>query len=52
MVIEGMYLRVCSLFFVSVVISVSSPFCCVRALVFHLRGCVRSISLASSLAVR
>ena len=41
-----------SLSFVSVVISVSSPFCCVRLLVFHLEGCVRSTSLASSLAVR
>jgi len=28
-VIEGMYLRVCCLSFVSVVISVSSPFSCV-----------------------
>ena len=33
MVIEGMYLRVCSPSFVSVLISVSSPFC-----VFHLGG--------------
>jgi len=31
-VIEGIYLRVFSLSFVSVVISVSSPFCCVRVL--------------------
>ena len=40
MVIEGMYLRVCSLSFVSVVISGSSAFCCVRVLVFHLGVCV------------
>ena len=52
MVIEGMYLHVCSLSFVSVVISVSSPFCCVHVLVFHLGGCVHSTSLASSLAVQ
>ena len=38
MVIEGMYLRVCTLSFVSVVISVSSPFCCLRVFVFHLGG--------------
>ena len=43
---------VCSLSFVSVVISVSGPFCCVHVLVFHLQGCVRFTSLVSSLAVR
>jgi len=43
---------VCALSFVSVVISVSGPFCCVRVLVFHLGGCVRFTSLVSSLAVR
>ena len=33
-----MYLRVCSLSFVSVVVCVSSPFSCMRVLVFHLGG--------------
>ena len=42
---------VCALSFVSVVISMSNLFCCVRVLVFHLGGCMRSTSLASSLAV-
>ena len=40
MVIEDMFLRVCSLSFVSVVISVSSPLYCVCVLVFHLGVCV------------
>ena len=40
MVNEGVYLSVCTLSFVSVVISVSSPFLCVRVLVFHLGGVV------------
>jgi len=46
---------VCSLSFVSMVISASGTFCCVRGLVFHLGGggevCAFT-SLASSLAVR
>jgi len=42
---------VCSLSFVSAVISVSSPLCCVRVLVIHLGEYVRSTSLVSSLAV-
>jgi len=35
---ECVYLRVCSLSFVSVVISVSSPFCCAHVLDLHLGG--------------
>ena len=53
MVIEGMYLRTCSLSFVAVGIFMASPFRYIHVLACHLGGvCVRSTSLASSLAVR